>query len=366
MPRRGCCLRAAITLQPFRSIYYNFTLDVPYYSLYTRLRSIMISWLMPCVPSAGARGHGYVAGASLALVLWPPARAGRALRAMPRGPSRTPRLFPTPDIASWMTVKLFGVAQGRGLTMTRTVIAWLMVFFGMATFVCGRAGWGQAIEPLVQVSDTSPFGPLEECGNFPGVVAGTGINFLNSEIEPWVDVNPTNPQNITALWQQDRWSNGGARSNVAGVSFDGGTTWQIVVVPGLTDCSGGSFERASDPWLAFAPDGTLHHISLLLNVDPPPAFPIGFGPNALAVSKSTDGGLTWSAPSLIIADDDPHFLNDKQSITADPADAHLVYAVWDRLALSPNGINFRGPSYLARTRMGGTPGSLPGRSSTRG
>jgi hypothetical protein len=237
--------------------------------------------------------------------------------------------------------------------MTRTVIAGLMVFFGMATFVCSRAGWGQAVEPLVQVSDTSPFGPLEGCGNFPGVVAGTGINFLNSEIEPWVEVNPTNPQNIAALWQQDRWSNGGARSNVAGVSFDGGTTWQIVVVPGLTDCSGGSFERASDPWLSFAPDGTLHHISLLFNADPPPAFPIGFGPNALAVSKSTDGGLTWSSPIPIIADDDPHFLNDKESLTADPTDAYLVYAVWDRLALSPAGINFRGPSYFARTTEGG-------------
>jgi hypothetical protein len=237
--------------------------------------------------------------------------------------------------------------------MIRTVIAWLMVFLGMATLERGSTGWGQAVEPLVQVSDASPFGPLERCGNFPGVVAGTGINFLNSEIEPWVDVNPTNPQNIVALWQQDRWSNGGARSNVAGVSVDGGTTWEIVVVPGLTDCSGGSFERASDPWLSFAPDGTLHQISLLLNIDPPPDFPIGFGPNALAVSKSTDGGLTWSTPILIMADDNPRFLNDKESMTADPTAAHLVYAVWDRLALSPNGTNFRGPSYFARTTDGG-------------
>jgi hypothetical protein len=237
--------------------------------------------------------------------------------------------------------------------MTRTVIAWSMVFLGMAMVVPGGTGWGQAVEPLVQVSTTSPFGPLESCGNFPGVVAGPGINFLNSEIEPWVEVNPTNPSNIVALWQQDRWSNGGARSNVAGVSVDGGTTWEIVVVPGLTDCSGGSFERASDPWLSFAPDGTLHHISLLLNIDPPPDFPSGFGPNALAVSKSTDGGLTWSPPILIMADDNPCFLNDKESMTADPTAAKLVYAVWDRLALSPDGTNFRGPSYFARTTDGG-------------
>jgi hypothetical protein len=228
-----------------------------------------------------------------------------------------------------------------------------MVCFGMAMLMRGSTGWGQAVEPLVQVSETSPFGPLERCGNFPGVVAGSGINFLNSELEPWVEVNPTNPSNIVALWQQDRWSNGGARSNVAGVSVDGGTTWAMVVVPGLTHCSGGSFERASDPWLSFAPDGTLHQISLLLNIDPPPEFPIGFGPSALAVSKSTDGGLTWSPPILIMADDNPRFLNDKESITADPTAVTLVYAVWDRLALSPDGTSFRGPSYFAHTTDGG-------------
>ena len=237
--------------------------------------------------------------------------------------------------------------------MTRAVIVWLLVGFGVAVLGSQSTGWGQATAPLVQVSETSPFGPLENCGNFPGVVAGTGINFLNSEIEPWVEVNPTDPHNIVALWQQDRWSNGGARSNVAGVSFDSGATWETVVVPGLTDCSGGAFERATDPWLAFAPDGTLHQISLLLNIDPPPTFPGGFGPNALAVSKSTDGGLTWSAPVLIMADDNPRFLNDKESITADPADANLVYAVWDRLALTPDGADFRGPAYFARTTDGG-------------
>jgi hypothetical protein len=237
--------------------------------------------------------------------------------------------------------------------MIRTMIAWLLVCVGIALLVCGSTVWGQAVEPLVQVSGKSPFGPLTRCGNFPGMVAGTGINFLHSEIEPWVDVNPTNPHNIVALWQQDRWSNGGARSNVAGVSFDGGITWEVSVVPGLTDCSGGSFERASDPWLSFAPDGTLHHISLLFNIDPPPEFPSGFGPNALAVSKSTDGGRSWSPPILIMADDNPRFLNDKESITADPTDAHLVYAVWDRLALSPDGTDFTGPSYVARTTDGG-------------
>src|SRR5262249_19705806 len=63
-----------------------------------------------------------------------------------------------------------------------------------------------------------------------------GINFPNSTVEPWADVNPTNPLNIVATWQQDRWSNGGSRGLVAGVSTDGGATWTSVVIPKITAC----------------------------------------------------------------------------------------------------------------------------------
>ena len=214
----------------------------------------------------------------------------------------------------------------------------------------------------VQVSGTSPF--PADCGTNPGVPAGT--NTPDSEVEPWVDVNPTNANNIVAFWQQDRWSNGGARSLVAGVSLDGGLTWTNSIVPGITDCSGPApggtdlgFDRATDPWLSFAPDGTLHQISLVLNADPAAG---SFGANALAVSKSEDGGLTWSDPIVIIEDDRPNVLNDKQSITADPTDSNFVYAAWDRLrvpmggVINPEnviGLGFKSPFYFARSTDGG-------------
>lgn len=214
----------------------------------------------------------------------------------------------------------------------------------------------------VQVSGVSPL--PAGCGSNPGTPAGT--NTLDSEVEPWVDVNPTDPDNIVAFWQQDRWSNGGARSLVAGVSTDGGTSWTSVIVPGITDCSGPAdggtdlgFDRATDPWLSFAPDGTLHQISLVLNADPAAG---SFGANALAVSKSTDGGFTWSDPIVIIEDDQPNILNDKQSITADPTDSDFVYAAWDRLRVPPGsvinpenvfGLGFKSPFYFARSTDGG-------------
>jgi hypothetical protein len=248
-------------------------------------------------------------------------------------------------------------------------ITLLLMLMGLLSGTTALAGFSAG--PLVQVSGDSPFGELTNCGNFPGTVGSPGILFLDSEVEPWVAVNPTDPDNIVAFWQQDRWSNGGARGNVAGVSLDGGSTWDIVPVPGITDCTGGPWERASDPWLSFGPDGTLHQMSLVFQTDPPSDRVGGFGPNGMAVSKSEDGGLTWSDPILLIEDDDPRILNDKNSLTADPTDADYVYAVWDRLritsaeAINPEnvrpgrglfrgiGLGFKGPIYFARSTDGG-------------
>ena len=221
----------------------------------------------------------------------------------------------------------------------------------------------------VQISKDSPFGPLEACGNFPGIFDGT--NFTDSEVEPWIEVNPTDPDNIVAIWQQDRWSDGGSRGNVAGVSFDGGASWQIVPIPGVTDCTGGPWERASNPRVSFGPNGTVHHMSLVFQTDPPLDRVGGFGPNAMMVSKSTDGGLTWSDPFTLIEDDNPRILNDMNSLTADPTDANFVYAVWDRLqitsaeAIAPEnvrpgqglalgiGLEFKASIYFARSTDGG-------------
>ncbi len=220
---------------------------------------------------------------------------------------------------------------------------------------------GPLLGRLVQVSGTSPFASCT-ADNVNGQV---GRNFPNSEVEPWVDVDPRNADHIVGSWQQDRWSNGGARGLVAGVSFNGGSRWRQVVIPGITACSGNpDFQRASDPWLSFAPNGDLHHVSLSIGIRPDGLI----APSALLVSKSTDGGLTWSAPITVIRDEPPTVLNDKQALTADPADPNFVYLVWDRIE-SPqerasaiafeNAIGFRGPTWFSRTTNGGTSWEAP-------
>ena len=65
------------------------------------------------------------------------------------------------------------------------------------------------------------------------------MNYVNAEVEPWVDVNPANPSNIIAVWQQDRWSDGGARGLATGYSKNGGATWTTTFAP-FTFCSGGT------------------------------------------------------------------------------------------------------------------------------
>jgi hypothetical protein len=224
-----------------------------------------------------------------------------------------------------------------------------------------------ATTALVQVSGASPFAP--SCG----LEAAGGQVFLDSEVEPFVSVNPTDPANLVGIWQQDRWSNGGARGNVAGVSFDGGASWQLVLLGGVTECDGGAFDRASDPWVSFGPDGTVYAMHLVTDAAPPADKPGGFGRNGMMVQRSTDGGLTWDDPILIAEEDDGDGLHDKNTITADTTRPGFAYAVWDFLDIPPGGtinpdrgvfgggLGFKGGSLISRTTDGGLNWSSPSR-----
>lgn len=175
-----------------------------------------------------------------------------------------------------------------------------------------------------KVSGLSPFANCTA----DKVTSQPGTNYPDSEIEPWIDVNPTNPDNIIAGWQQDRWSDGGARGLVAGVSIDGGATWARLAPPKVSKCSGGIYDRASDPWVSFSPNGTAYFLSLGFNNNRPDG---GGGQNAVLVNRSVNGGMSWGAAVPLIVDTDGQVFNDKESITADPLDSRYAYAVWDRL-----------------------------------
>ncbi len=200
--------------------------------------------------------------------------------------------------------------------------------------------------PLVKVSGSSPFARCEAPGQ-------EGINYPSTEVEPWVGINPTNRDNIVGTWQQDRWSNGGSKGLVAGVSLNGGKSWRQVIVPDISICSGGggsnAYDRASDPWLSFAPDGDLYHISVSASLRQ------GEQASAILVSKSTDGGLHWGRPTALIRDTasaasierGEKVFNDKETITADPRNPDGIYAVWGRTSGRSQ------PTWFSRTTDGG-------------
>src|SRR5436190_1274382 len=217
--------------------------------------------------------------------------------------------------------------------------------------------------PSPPANGASPFASCDISGYLlPGE-----INWVNSELEPWVAVNPTNSSNIIGVYQQDRYTFGGARGLGAAVSHDGGATWSSTH-PHFTTCAGGTaanngdYQRASDPWVTFSPDGTAYFISLSLSF-------VGDASqtgSAVLVSKSTNGGDTWSDPVTLArnigdADVAPYFFNDKESITADPFDSNYVYAIWDRArkpggsqtVSAENSFAFRGDTLFARTTDGG-------------
>ena len=177
--------------------------------------------------------------------------------------------------------------------------------------------------------------------------APNGSLFANAEVEPYFAINPRDPNNLIGVWQQDRWSGGSARGLLTGVSLDGGATWQQRQVP-FSRCSGGNasnggdYERATDPWVSFAPDGNAYQVSLSTSGATFTAGSI----NAMLVSRSLDGGRTWGAPVALIRDFSEAF-NDKESVTADPTDARFVYVVWDRL------VTANGPTYFARSTDNG-------------
>lgn len=197
----------------------------------------------------------------------------------------------------------------------------------------------------------APTGLVSAASTFSTNCAGVlnpGTLYVNAEVEPQLAINPANPNNLVGTWQQDRWSNGASRGIAVGVSFDAGSTWATRALPvsrcgGGNVANGGDFERASDPWVTFSPNGVAYQLSLGVSGT---EFQAGAS-SAMLVSRSSDGGRTWAHPLALIRDG-AEFFNDKNTITADPTDSRYVYAVWDRLTTDN-----RGPTFFTRTIDGG-------------
>ena len=199
--------------------------------------------------------------------------------------------------------------------------------------------------------------PLATCDNGSQI----GHNYVSGEEEPQLAVFG---KQMIGMWHQDRWSNGGAHGIGVGTSTDGGTSWTQTVLPDdkcsaaagfTTDPSLSFYERSSDPWVSFGPDGVAYASAL--------SFDGSDNKNAVAAGSSTDGGKTWpnfkAIPGSIFTSIDQS--TDKNATTADPVHAGTAYTVWDTL-ISPTAHNpdnnfhtfaYSGPAYFSKTVDGG-------------
>ena len=196
----------------------------------------------------------------------------------------------------------------------------------------------------VRVTGFSPLAP--GCDG----AAPSGVLYRGAEVEPMLALDPADPNHLIGVWQQDRWSDGGAAGQLTAVSFDGGRTWSRSQAP-LSRCTGGNagnggdYPRVSDPWVTIAPDGSAYQIAIAFGGGL--LAPGSFG--AVLVSRSSDGGLTWG-PATTLKSDDAAAFSDKESITADPIHANFVYATWERIVGSEQG---PAPTWFARTTNAG-------------
>jgi hypothetical protein len=195
------------------------------------------------------------------------------------------------------------------------------------------------IERLVRLSGATPF---------PGPCGAIAIAERDAEVEPSIAVDPRAPRRIVVAWMQDD-----GRSNLVMASRDGGRTWTRVFVPGLTDCTGGSLSGAADPWLSFARGGKLLLSSGIANLPhlPGPTF----GPQPMqVVSRSGDGGLSWSLPATVQFE--PGVYSDKSAATADPLRRGRAYEVWT-VRTGPEEVT--GSAWFSRSSDGGRTWSPP-------
>ena len=135
------------------------------------------------------------------------------------------------------------------------------------------------------------------------------------ETDTMLAADPGRPRHLVATWSQD-----GNRSNVTATTRNGGRSWRIATIPGISKCTGGSSDQVVDPWVSIGRRGVAYFASLPLSV---PGF---------LVNRSANGGASWSAPAT--ADPGAGLTDDLPSVVADPRRRGRAYLTWSRFTFN--------------------------------
>jgi hypothetical protein len=129
----------------------------------------------------------------------------------------------------------------------------------------------------------------------------SGDPYTNSGSQHSTQVEPDTfsfGSTVVSAFQTGRFFSGGASNIGFATSLDRGLTWHRGFLPGTTNFAspGGKYERVSDPSVAFDARDQVWLVSYLGLAAPAP--PNTFPTQAdVLVSRSADGGLTWDQPA---------------------------------------------------------------------
>lgn len=202
--------------------------------------------------------------------------------------------------------------------------------------------------PLVPLDLNAVLNVLDEVPTGPNVLCNQDQT-TQAQNETSIDVNPSNPNHIIASSNDYRLRvnpppDGDVRAGYY-VSFDGGNTWPG---DGIIDISTipNTF-AAGDPAIAIHDTNNVYfgYIAFNRNTD---------NAGGLAVSKSTDGGLTWLDP-VVVAWNSLSVFHDKDYIAVDATGGTFdgnLYVTWTRF-------EYGAPIYFSRSTDGGASFSTP-------
>jgi hypothetical protein len=115
---------------------------------------------------------------------------------------------------------------------------------------------------------------------------------MRSQAEPHIARSASDPDFLAAVFQEGRFTDGGAVDCGYSVTHDGGLSWTRALIPNLTTITGGPYFRATDPVAGIDLDG-----KVFLNTEG--ATDSAFTTGIILVSRSLDGGTTFAAPSVV-------------------------------------------------------------------
>jgi hypothetical protein len=166
--------------------------------------------------------------------------------------------------------------------------------------------------------------PISAEPAIPPCAGPLGLIYPESEAQPQIRANPRNADQLAVAWTQG----GTLGGTYVGVSDDGGVSWSQHPVP-ISLCGGGDGNLATDAWIAWASDGTLYLTAVVASSLAGTTVRYTAAPiaNAIAVTRSADGGRKWSQPVRV---EDDFRKNDHPSIAVDPADPARLYVAWTK------------------------------------